>query len=114
MLPIETYIMNQYIKSAEKRGFKFQLTPDNFLVMIDLPCVYCGAVHSNEAKRNQYSVKTRRYNGIDRINSDQDYTISNTVSCCGACNSAKSDQDVADFMKSEWLIARKAEIAAQE
>lgn len=29
------------------------------------------------------------YNGIDRLNNDEGYTVENTVTCCSVCNRAK-------------------------
>lgn len=103
---IEKYIIRQYKGCAEKRGIEFLLTDTQVVEFFDLPCVYCGTEHSNTATRNQYAVKVRKYNGIDRINSAQPYSISNTVSCCGECNAAKSDSSVKDFLNSDWLALR--------
>lgn len=38
------------------------------------------------------------YNGIDRVDSDGDYTIDNCVPCCKICNRMKVDTPVADFI----------------
>ena len=42
------------------------------------------------------------YSGIDRIDSNDNYTKENSVPCCRICNYAKSNMDVNDFQ--EWAI----------
>jgi len=37
-------------------------------------------------------------NGIDRINSGKDYTVENTISCCGICNKMKLDHSFENFI----------------
>ena len=106
MLPIVKYILRQYKGCATKRGLAWKLSDSDFQRLIDEPCVYCGDVATNTAKRTQYAIATYVYNGIDRINSSQDYTISNCVSCCKACNAAKSDVPLHVFLSSEWLQDR--------
>jgi hypothetical protein len=106
MLPIQNYILAQYKRCATKRGYKFLLEDTEVIKIMSRPCVYCGAMNSNRAVRNQYAVKEYSYNGIDRINSDQDYTISNCAACCSSCNAAKSNMSVVDFMRSEWFMVR--------
>lgn len=106
MLPIVKYILRQYEHCAEKREIAFLLTAEEFEKMINLPCVYCGVTGSNKAVRKQYAVKEYNYNGIDRVNSDQPYTVSNTVACCGECNAAKSNMPLAVFLNSNWLAEK--------
>ncbi len=110
ILAIQKYVFAQYVKCAAKRGIPFHLTITEFLAMADAPCVYCLATKSNTAKRMQYAVKEWSYNGVDRINSDLPYDVSNTVSCCGACNAAKSDMPLAQFLASDWLYSRQMEM----
>lgn len=109
MLPIQKYVIRQYKHCAAKRNIDFLLTDSETLKIMDCACVYCGAMHSNTAIRSQYAVKEFRYNGIDRVNSAQPYSVSNTVACCGACNAAKSNQDLSKFLESDWLKARISE-----
>jgi hypothetical protein len=105
---IENYIYSQYTRCAAKRGYSFELDIDTFFAIADAPCVYCGAENTNTAVRNQYAVKTRVYNGVDRINSELPYTVGNTVSACKHCNAAKTNMALEVFLNSDWLKARKA------
>jgi hypothetical protein len=60
----------------------------NFMIQ---ECYYCGIQSEWPAGRN----------GIDRIDSNKDYSVDNCVSCCIICNRAKSDKTVEEFM--EWV-----------
>jgi hypothetical protein len=104
---IENYIFSQYVRCATKRGYSFELDIDTFFAIADAPCVYCGAENTNTATRKQYAIKTRTYNGVDRVNSDLPYTVGNTVTCCGPCNAAKSNMELSVFLNSAWLKTRK-------
>ena len=65
-----------------KRGFT--LTKDEFLSFWQKPCHYCGS-----------NISTI---GLDRINNDKGYELSNVVSCCDRCNRMKLTMTVNDFM----------------
>jgi len=110
MIAIQKYVYSQYANCAAKRGISFNITSDIFLALAAAPCVYCGATNTNTATRNQYAVKVWSYNGVDRVNSDLPYAIGNVVSCCKACNAAKSDMSLEKFVSSDWLITRKAQV----
>lgn len=111
---IENYIYGQYVRCATKRGYSFELDIDVFFAIADAPCVYCKAENTNTARRARKNGDlVRVYNGVDRVNSDLPYVVGNCVSCCKACNAAKSARSHADFVNSEWLKNRIAEIAAK-
>ncbi len=57
------------------------------------PCWYCGS-HPGD-----------NINGIDRLNSNQDYTIDNIKSCCHHCNMMKNTLDVASFLQHCRIIS---------
>lgn len=73
---------NIYKKNAKKRDIDFLLSKEEFYSLIQQPCHYCGDL--------------AEYNGIDRINSTENYTIQNCVPCCEYCNKMKLDYSV-DF-----------------
>lgn len=112
-LPIENYIIRQYKHCAARRNIPFLLTNDEVVKFFDLPCVYCGATHSNTATRKQYAVKVWNYNGIDRVNSDQSYALGNVVACCKLCNAAKTDMNPATFLASDWLKSRISSVKGE-
>jgi len=82
---------SEYIKSANKRNIKFGLTKEQFIELISKKCDYCGVEEVTY-------YKTVGSGGIDRVNSNKDYTIDNCVSCCGQCNIMKLD-----YTKNEFL-----------
>lgn len=90
---VKKRIYNKYMNGAKKRKLTFEIGFSEFLNLISSPCNYCGS--SPEG----YTIAHRRYlaneklihNGIDRVNNDVGYVISNCVACCKYCNYAKYD-----------------------
>lgn len=74
---------NQYKKSAEKRGYVFNLSKKQFTNLILHRCYYCGC--------EGYSLlgDGSKYNGIDRVDNTIGYIKENVVSCCKLCNLSK-------------------------
>jgi len=73
---IERYY-KQYYMGAHKREHPFELTLDQFRDLVAKPCHYCNHQKEGEA------------NGIDRVDNDKGYILSNCVSCCDVCNRMK-------------------------
>jgi len=76
-----------YLNRAKSKEFEFEFTKDEFINLINTPCIYCGVV---------------KLNGLDRIDSSKGYTKSNTQPCCGDCNIAKhtkSHEEYLDFIR---------------
>lgn len=84
----------KYQREAEERGFEFNLTMEEFDEITKQPCFYCGTMPEDDF-RNKYC-------GIDRIWSDQGYSISNCFPCCSICNRMKSNHTL-----TSWLIHMK-------
>ena len=112
ILPITKHLYRRYKYDAIRRGKVFGITLEYFATIIEQPCAYCGAVKDNTYTQKQYAIDTLRYNGVDRVDSNGAYTEDNCVAACGDCNAAKSNRDVA-FVASDWLINRRAAMAAQ-
>ena len=81
----------KYERGAKERNLKFELTIDEFDNITKQPCFYCG-----EFGKERDGIK---YNGVDRINSTDGYSISNCVPCCETCNKMKLDYDQHDFLE---------------
>lgn len=83
------FIYRQADNGAKRRKLTFELTLDDFRIIVAQPCMYCGA----EPYRRQY--KLGRYehdfvaNGVDRQDNNLGYLIDNCVPACGICNRAK-------------------------
>jgi hypothetical protein len=81
---------------------------DNFMILSQKPCFYCGAEPSN--KTNYYLTKDGRYskerqllgyfiyNGLDRVDSKLPHNLDNVVPCCVYCNKAKLDRTLEEFL----------------
>lgn len=91
-------LYKQYKATAKHRGFSFSLTKDQFFEMTQRTCSYCGSAPANEKKTTSGSYV---YNGLDRVDTQKDYSLDNVVPCCYTCNRAKSDMTAQEF--EEWL-----------
>ena len=74
----------EYKRQAKRRGLVFEFTFEQFMNLWQKECYYCGS----EIK----------YIGIDRMDNNFGYIITNSVSCCELCNRMKLN-----FEKDEWI-----------
>jgi len=79
---------------ARDKQIDFSLTRQQFVNVVHQPCAYCGNF--------QYS----NYNTIDRINSEEGYSITNSVAACWRCNMAKGAAPLDEWI--EWIAAIKS------
>lgn len=79
----------QYKKKADKKGYEFNLTFEEFISLTKQNCYYCDKQPQQvfKSKKSKYL-----YNGVDRKNNYLGYTKNNCVSCCSTCNYAKRTQ----------------------
>jgi hypothetical protein len=89
-----------YRCNARNRNLNFNLTKDDFKILVESKCYYCDEVPKQIKKGNRL-YGNFIYNGIDRINNNIGYEINNVVPCCGICNQAKSNLDFDYFVK--WI-----------
>jgi 5-methylcytosine-specific restriction endonuclease McrA len=73
----------EYLARCNAKGIKMELTPEQFTDYLYLDCVYCGT----------------KSTGIDRIDSNGDYTIDNCQPCCQQCNLMKFTYSTDEFIK---------------
>jgi len=89
-------LLNRYKKEATDRGLKFTLSDQEAIALFESVCFYCGAGPMQKMyAANMYGEYL--YNGIDRRNNKEDYTVVNCVSCCGICNHMKNDLGEKEF-----------------
>lgn len=96
--PIDKILLNNKIKQIIKNNwkrYKDGLTLNQFYILSQLPCYYCGEFKSNQ----------NCYNGIDRIDSSKDHSLNNVVPCCKFCNFAKSNLSINEF--NDWILRIK-------
>ena len=86
----------------------FNLTFEDFQKLIGQNCTYCGQVPNH--KHNCFAGAKNpmpenlangwiSYNGLDRIDSTEDYTLDNVVTCCGSCNQLKGSLTLSEFIQ---------------
>ena len=80
-------------RRAVERGLTVCITYEQFVDIVNKPCVYCG----------HYAEESVR--GVDRIDSTRSYVLENCVSCCGVCNIMKLDHSLQYFTEHVLKIA---------
>jgi len=103
-----TAIILGYKRHAERRGFKWLLSRNFVEKLIKENCFYCGSIPSNKKRTKSSIGDGLLYSGIDRMNSNKDYTDDNVVACCRICNYAKSNMTIEDFRLWAVRIGKKA------
>lgn len=71
-------------KSAKDRNIEWELTNEFAINLIRSKCYYCD--------------KLVAFNGLDRIDSNKNYTEDNCVACCKKCNIMKNTHSVNEFL----------------
>jgi hypothetical protein len=85
--------------SARKRNYVFELTLNQFIALIKLPCKYCNACTDIKRIGDHSTMRWRlRANGIDRWNNALGYIIENCVPCCACCNRAKDTMSGQEYI----------------
>lgn len=99
-LSAQKHLFNQYKWGAIDRSRKFEITLDDFIQITTSNCFYCGIEPLQIKKCYGYSGEYK-YNGIDRLNNNLGYELTNCVPCCRMCNIAKNNNDIEDFKN--WI-----------
>ena len=71
------YSYTNYKYSASLKQLMFEISQEDFILLVKSPCNYCGIIQE------------KGFNGIDRLNSSVGYVKNNCVSCCAMCNYMK-------------------------
>jgi len=87
---------NEYKRRADNKSLLFELTNYEYVGLISGNCYLCGRDGSNDLT-----------NGIDRINNNVGYIMSNVKSCCGSCNYIKRDIDLDELFEKMIMIYNK-------
>jgi hypothetical protein len=88
--------LSEYRYSARKRGHSWDLTDEEFHLLVVQECFYCGCSPSRIViykDGSEYAC-----NGLDRIDNTGGYTMSNVVTCCWTCNEAKGSKAYDEFV----------------
>lgn len=92
-------LYSSYKSNAKTRGLEFKLSLDDLKGITSNNCTYCG-VSPYKIHKTKHSVY--KYNGIDRFDNNDGYTLDNSVACCSICNHAKSNLSTDIFLN--WAI----------
>ncbi len=84
-------IAKRYAHGARARGLEWRLSTLEVVHLTQALCFYCGA-------EPQGRVGKFVYNGIDRKDNAQGYTLGNCVTCCKRCNFLKRDMLFQDWI----------------
>jgi len=105
-------ILRQYKSNSVIREIAWELADDEAKVLFQGECHYCGIIPSR-IRRCHTKVITNKgdfiFNGIDRKDSQKNYTIENCVSCCKQCNYMKRDTSYEQFLEQIKRIYRRIE-----
>lgn len=89
----EKWRFADYKRGAKYRGLDFEIQFDEFCVIVNSDCSYCGGVGG----------------GIDRVDPLLGYQLENCAPCCKRCNRIKSNYQLQDLMEHLKKIVTKWE-----
>lgn len=87
-----------YRHNSLARKLVFKLTIEEFKTFISRQCFYCGSPPAIRKKG------ITPVNGIDRVNPEKGYSMSNCVTACWICNKMKSIFKLEEFLKAVGRI----------
>lgn len=88
-------VYGNYKYQARKRNHRFELTKEQFRKIVRSDCFYCGRPPQQYQK---YKGEKFIYNGVDRMDNNKGYILSNCVPACMQCNWAKMNFTIQEFM----------------
>lgn len=86
-----------YRRKASKRKIAFQLTLEELSEIVVMNCEYCGSSPENQIKTHDGNGIRLKYNGIDRVDTNDSYFIGNVVPCCKNCNYSKGEMSIEEW-----------------
>jgi hypothetical protein len=92
-------LLSNYKRAAKRRNLDFQLTKEEFEILTQGECHYCGSKpFTSTSTINPNGHSQILYNGIDRKDNNMGYILANCVSCCKNCNFAKYEFSYESFL----------------
>lgn len=91
-------LYGSYIRGARIRKIEFSIPKEEFRRLTKEDCSYCGTPPAAIRKSSKSLAPGYVYNGLDRADSSEGYTLDNVVPCCGVCNYMKQELSVASFL----------------
>ncbi len=96
--------------SCKSRGITLNLSLHEIDAFIHQPCYYCGGIDTRQMSR----ARIGRFNSIDRLDSNGDYTLSNVVSCCSMCNIMKNRYTPEQFVAQCRAVVANSHVWAKK
>lgn len=100
-LGLKNEIFRNYMASAKRRKYIWNLSKEEFFELLKRKCYYCGIKPTMSwygTKRKVMNTVEFKYNGVDRVDNALGYTLENCVSCCSICNNAKATLTTKEFL----------------
>lgn len=92
-------LFNTTKRSAIYNNRKFEISLEYFKSLVTSCCHYCGSEGDWKTRTTfKNRIFSRKFCGIDRVNSNIDYFEGNLVPCCFTCNRMKSNSNINDFL----------------
>lgn len=92
-------LFRSYRDRAKHKGFSFSIDKDIFFTLVALNCYYCNFPPKNTYRYKSSDKEPFLYSGLDRIDNEIGYELSNCVPCCRVCNYVKGQ-----YLTKEELI----------
>jgi hypothetical protein len=96
----KNHMFSSYKCSARNRKKEWNLTREQFEILISGNCFFCGLPPSSGSWYHKGDNNTK-ISGVDRLDNSFGYTLENSVSCCKTCNYAKRIMTVEEFKS--WI-----------
>lgn len=96
--------------SCKSKGKTLNLSLHEIDAIIHQPCYYCGGIDTRQMSRG----RTGRFNSIDRLDSNGDYSQNNVVSCCARCNIMKNTFTPAEFVAQCRAVVANSQVESQK
>lgn len=108
-------LWGHYTNNAKRRNYSWELTREQFKALVTQPCYWCGIAPEMRSLAAKTGTNTEEWNsklvikvaGIDRVDNNFGYTITNSVPCCTDCNLIKHARSPEDFLNKIRLIYKK-------
>jgi len=98
----DTASYNEYKKRAENKSLLFELTTEEYNTITKSQCYLCGRESCEKYK-----------NGIDRVDNNLGYIMSNVKACCASCNYIKKNMELGELFDKMTEIFMKCNIKVE-